>query len=448
MKSTNLILMSLGLIAWPIASAFSQEEQPVLEEITVTAQKRQQSAQDIPISVTTLSGDDLQQFGMQTANDVADYSPGLMISPVFGVGNIPNIAIRGVGLNDFRDYHESPSAVYVDEVYKAALASLDFSLFDVDRVEVLKGPQGTLFGRNATGGLIQYVTKRPTDETEGYARLTGGSFGTMKAEAAVGGGLSETVSGRISAIYHKNDGIQQNVNPAGVNANQTDMVAVRGQLNFELADSGSLLLSAETARNDNAGGNPYRYVPSFVGPDGLSDRDLANRDAVVGTSDLNDIAVSGGLRMNSDYSSGTARLEWGFENFDFVSITNAQNFKKDQVQDCDSAPDDFCFTLYDSETSQFSQELRIQGDNDKLQWDAGLYYFNLSTDGSQSLAGPIAGFFIAPGTNATKTSFDTETTSWAAFGQVAYQLTDAVTFIGGLRYTDDSKGHDAGLPAN
>ena len=438
MKSFNVFMLSLGLITVPAVSAWGQAGE-TLDEVTVTAQKRQQSAQDIPVTVTVISGEDLLQLGIESSNDIADYTPGLTISPVFGVGNIPNISLRGVGLNDFRDYHESPSAIYVDEVYKAALASLDFQLFDVDRVEVLKGPQGTLFGRNATGGLVQYLTKRPTEETEGYARLSAGDFGEMKLEAAVGGGLSETVSGRISAIYHKNDGIQQNVNPAGVDANQTDLTAVRGQLNFDLADSGSLLLSIETASNDNPGGNPYRYVPSFVGPDGLSDRDLANRDDVVGTSDLNDINVSGGLGVKSDYTAGTARLEWGFDSFDFVSISNFQDFEKRQVQDCDSSPADFCFTLYNSNTKQFSQELRLQGENDKLQWDAGLYYFDLDTDGNQALSGPIAGFFIAPGTNSTSTSFDTTTTSWAVFGQVEYRVTDAVSLIGGLRYTDDEK---------
>jgi iron complex outermembrane receptor protein len=439
MKSFKVVWLALGLIVLPLPAALGQEGQAVLEEITVTAQKREQSAQDIPVSVTVLSGEDLLQLGIENSNGVADYTPGLTISPVFGVGNIPNIAIRGIGLNDFRDYHESPSAVYVDEVYKAALASLDFQLFDIDRVEVLKGPQGTLFGRNATGGLIQYVTKKPTDEAEGYARLGAGNFGDMKVEGAFGGPISDSISGRIAAIYHKNDGIQHNVNPVGEDANQTDLTAVRGQLKFKFADQGFLLFTGEAAKNDNPGGNPYRYVPSFVGTDGLSDRDLANRDVVVGTSDLNDINVSGGLKVDSDYKAGTARLEWGFDSFDFVSISNYQDFEKRQIQDCDSSPADFCFTLYDSNTKQFSQELRLQGDRDKLQWDAGLYYFNLKTDGLQSLAGPIAGFFIAPGTNSTTTSFDTETTSWAAFGQVAYSVSDRVTLIGGLRYTDDKK---------
>jgi iron complex outermembrane receptor protein len=440
MKSFNVLWLFLVLIVSPFAAALAQE-QGVLEEILVTAQKREQAIQDTPVAVTVLTGETLVKLGVESANDIAQYTPGLSIAPVQGVGNVPNIAIRGVGLNDFRDFNESPSAVYIDDVYKGALAGLDFALYDVDRVEVLKGPQGTLFGRNATGGLINYLTRRPTETLEGYARLSGGSFGDFKAEAAVSGPISDAVSGRLSAIYHTNDGVRQNVNPLGKDGDQIDLAAVRGQLDFQLSDSGSLLLSVETGKNDNAGGNPYRYAPALYGSDGSpvipTEIDKANRDVVIGTSDLNDINVSPGLKTNSDFKSGTARLDWSFGGPDLVSITNYQEFSKHQIQDCDSSPADFCFTDYTTKTKQFSQELRLQGEVDKLLWNTGLYYFDLSNKGGQSLFGPIAGYFIAPGTDSTTTTFDTTTKSWAAFGQLEYRVTEDVALIGGLRYTDN-----------
>lgn len=447
-------MLSASVLLGIAAEGVAQDT--TLEEIIVTAQKRAQSIQDTPIAVTVLSGEAIEKFGIESSNDIADYTPGLKISPVFGAGNIPNIAIRGVGLNDFRDYHESPSAVYVDEVYKAALASLDFQVFDIERVEVLKGPQGTLFGRNATGGLIQYVTRKPTDEVEGYARLGGGSLGEVKAEVAAGGPLGGIVSGRLAGIYHKNDGIHNNVNPDGKNANQTDLTAVRGQLRFGFSESVSLLLSVERASNDNDGGNPYRYAPSFIGADGLAVIDTPNRDIVVGTPDLNDINVSGGLALESEFTAGTARLEWGFDAFDLVFVTNYQDFRKEHIQqDCDSAPDVFCITEYESDTQQHSQELRLQADNDRFQWDLGVYYFSLDTAGRQTLTGPIAPLFF--GTPSGTTVFDTQTTSWAAFGQVAFQVSDTVTLTGGLRFTNDEKDMDqsfligvlpGGLPYN
>ena len=447
MKSLNILLLTTaGLAVLPNTATFAAEDTPVLEEITVTAQKREQSLQDTPIAVTVLSGDTLTKLGVQSANEIAQYTPGLSIAPVQGIGNVPNISIRGVGLNDFRDFNESPSAVYVDEVYKGALAGLDFALFDLERAEILKGPQGTLFGRNATGGLISYTTRKPTDELEGYATVGAGSFGDMKAEGAIGGAISDTVSGRFSAVYHTNDGVRNNVRPGGENGDQIDLAAMRGQLNFELSDDVSLLLSIESGKNDNAGGNPYRFAPSLVDDnDDLvipTEIDEANRDLVVGTSDLNDINTSPGLKTDTDFTSGSARLDWDFDSFSLVSITNFQDFSKHQIQDCDSGLDIYasfidCFTDYTTNVEQFSQEVRLQGGNETLQWNAGLYYFDLNNKGAQMLFGPIASALLAPGTDSTTTTFDTNTTSLAAFGQVEYRVTEDVALIGGLRYSDD-----------
>jgi iron complex outermembrane receptor protein len=448
-KSINVFWLSSGLVALPVAAAVAQEpeQKGQLEEVVVTAQKREQSAQDTPIAVTVLTGESLVQLGATSGNDVAQYTPGLAIAPVQGVGNIPNISIRGVGLNDFRDFNESPSAVYVDEVYKGALAGLDFALYDIDRVEVLRGPQGTMFGRNATGGLVSYMTRRPTDTMEGYARLSAGSYGDIRAEAAVGGPLSGAVSGRLAAVYHTNDGVRNNVNPAGKDGDQIDLAAARGQLDFKLSDAGSLLVTLETGRNDNSGGNPYRYAPALYDdgdppqPVVPTEIDKPNRDVVVGTSDLNDINVSAGLKTDTEFNSATARLGWNFGAVDLVSITNYQDFDKHQIQDCDSSPADACFTDYTTKVKQFSQELRLQGEIGRLLWNAGLYYFDLENKGAQALSGYIVPFLFDPTgqlvIDSTATTFDTTTTSWAVFGQLEYRITDAVALIGGLRYTDN-----------
>ena len=219
------------------------DEAAAIEAIVVTARRREESIQSIPIAVTAFSGDELRALGAQSSMDLARFTPGLQTAPVSGEGNIPNIAIRGVGQNDFRAYNESPSAVYVDEVYKGALASLDFQLFDLDRVEVLKGPQGTLFGRNATGGLIQYISKKPTSDTEGYTRLSFGSFNDLTIEAAIGSSLTDAVDARVSVVHHQHDGTERNLDPLGNDGNALDLTAERGQLAFALADGMSLLLT-------------------------------------------------------------------------------------------------------------------------------------------------------------------------------------------------------------
>ncbi|MCB1663729.1 MAG: TonB-dependent receptor, partial [Pseudomonadales bacterium] len=140
----------------------------VLEEVVVTAQKREQNLQDVSVAVTAFSGNALRELNMTNSVDIAGQTPGLNIGTPVGEGNNPSITLRGVGLNDFNDNNEGPIAVYRDEIYQSAMPGLTFQLFDMERVEVLRGPQGTLYGRNATGGLVHFISKKPTKEMEGY----------------------------------------------------------------------------------------------------------------------------------------------------------------------------------------------------------------------------------------------------------------------------------------
>jgi iron complex outermembrane receptor protein len=411
-----------------------------IEAIVVTARRREESIQSTPVDVTAFTGDELRTLGAESSMDLARFTPGLQTAPVSGEGNIPNIAIRGVGLNDFRAYNESPSAVYVDEVYKGALASLDFQLFDLDRVEVLKGPQGTLFGRNATGGLIQYISKKPTSDTEGYARLSFGSFNDLTLEAAIGSSLTDAVDARVSVVHHQHDGTERNLNPLGNDGNALDLTAERGQLAFALADGMSLLLAIEHGQNDDDGGNTYRYAASYLLPDSLAALEPSNSTrnaAVVGLSNVSDINVSPGPFLTTNSTSGTARFEWKGNSTTFASISNYQTFQMRQAGDCDSTPVDYCFTRFDSNTTQYSQELHLQGARQNIRWDMGVYYLSLNTNGIQELLGPFAQLIL--GAPSSYTAYQLDTKSWAGFGQIEYDLFPSLTLTGGLRYTDDSK---------
>ena len=237
----------------PIATATAQEqalpETAQLAEITVTAQKRAESVQDLPISVTAFTGEAMKELGVTSSMQLSAQTPGLQTAPVFGEGNIPIVSIRGVSMIDFSEHNESPSAVYVDEFYKANLSGLDFQLFDLERAEVLRGPQGTLFGRNATGGLVQYITVKPSQETDGYVDVTAGEYGKFVTEGAIGGGLTDTIAGRLSVIYSKHDGFNdQNDFPGRKDGNALDMWGVRGQLAFNPNDNLSILASVQAGR--------------------------------------------------------------------------------------------------------------------------------------------------------------------------------------------------------
>src|SRR6202023_3918591 len=186
------------VLAGTTLSANSQQATPsgALEEIVVTAQKREQNSQDVGISISAISGADLNSLGAVTATDITKSMPAVVLTQPNGPSSF-SLAIRGVTQNDFADHQESPAAIYVDDVYVSQMAGLAFSLFDVERVEVLWGPQGTLFARNAPGGLAHFISHRPTDETGGYLDVSFGERNLTRVEGAFGGALGEGIDGRI-----------------------------------------------------------------------------------------------------------------------------------------------------------------------------------------------------------------------------------------------------------
>ncbi len=261
-----------------ILAAGSAQSQ-VLEEVVVTAQKREQSLQDVGIAITAFTGDQLRALGVEESFDVALFSPGVHISGNLA-GQNTQFTIRGVTQNDFNDIVEAPNAVYLDDGYIAVAQAQTFAVFDVDRVEILKGPQGTLFGRNATGGLIHYLSRKPSfDETEGFLDVTYGMFDSnadadqIRLEGAIGGPLSDRVAGRAAFMYNTNDGYLNNLYPlgapaggpgsappgvgAGADMGDAETLALRGTLDFQISDSLLFRVSANYAESDVATG-PYQ----------------------------------------------------------------------------------------------------------------------------------------------------------------------------------------------
>ena len=220
----------------------------VIEEIVVTAQKREQNAQDVGIAISALTGEQMRQLGYGSAQQVTAMAPGVQTVQPNGEANYA-IAMRGVASSDFTTNVESPVAVYLDEVYISQMSGTGFMLFDMERVEMLRGPQGTLYGRNATGGLAHFVTVKPSQEASGYGQFTVGRYDQIKFEGAVGGPLSDTVSARLSLSTHNNDGYVKN-RLLDKRLNNADDSAVRGQLLFEPTDSFSLLFNARRSEQD------------------------------------------------------------------------------------------------------------------------------------------------------------------------------------------------------
>lgn len=288
-----------ALAATSLAPVAAQQTDSALEEVFVTAQKREELLSDVGIAITAFTGDQMRALNVERSFDIARFTPGVHISGNLA-GQNTQFSIRGVTQNDFNDIIESPNAVYLDEGYIAIAQAHTFAVFDIDRVEILKGPQGTLFGRNATGGLVHYHSRKPSfDGLEGFIDVTLGQFDSPnnadhgRVEAAFGGPFSETVAGRIAVYYNKHDGYLENIYPlgefgagtfgggtgnspgvgAGADMGDDDTQAARGTLLFQPSDETAVTLSFNWADTEVATG-PYQSKPTigvFDGVDGIGE---------------------------------------------------------------------------------------------------------------------------------------------------------------------------------
>ena len=417
----------------------------VLEEVMVTATKREQSSQDVGIAITAFTGDQMEKLGFENAQQVTAMAPGVHTIQPNGEANYA-IAIRGVANSDFTTNVESPVALYVDEVYISQMSGAGFMLFDMERVEILRGPQGTLFGRNATGGLVHYITQKPREGFDGYLKGTVGDYDQYKVEGAIGGG-SETLSARLSGSYHENDGYITNRLDRGTKLNNADDLAVRGQLLWNPTEDLEVLFNARYSEQDIDTGffenvssirsgeltpNEFNPVLEYIDNDG---------DVYTGDYDdpgFNDLETEG-------YS---ATLKWDFDAFRLTSITDTSSVDREYIEDSDASPAPVFNFFLVTDAEQFSQEIRLDGEAEAFRWVTGFYYLDLDIDDQN---GAITDPFIAPvyeeigiertpGSEAgLNNAYTSELESWSVFGQVDIPLGDDLTLIVGGRYIVDEK---------
>lgn len=366
----------------------------VLEEITVTAQKREQDLSDVGISITALSGKQLKDLGLTNTAQLDDHVPGLMITD-YGSGVTTQYTIRGSSQLDFADHHEPPVAVYMDGAYNSYVAGVGYHFFDVERVEVLRGPQGTLFGRNATGGLVHLISARPTREPEGYVEVTGGEYEQIRTEAAVSGPLGETIAGRLSFSYEDTDGYQEN--RIGDDLNDVNNISLRAQLLFEPSEDVSIHINGRWSEDDTNGqGYSIRSgltdiggIPGLPGDGLVHEGTSAQQDAfcanffgppfplVPGATDCfgytepdnddNSIAIDEEGFYKREHYGITGTLEWEIgNNMRLVSITDWQDFDKNYLEDTDGTPAPLFTFPQVMDSNQISQELQLHGETEQL----------------------------------------------------------------------------------
>lgn len=490
------VLSGFGNIA--MAAETAGEEPTLMGDIVVTAQKREQNLQDVGMAITAMGGDQLRTLGFVDSTDIAKMSSNVSISGSYG-GQMSQFTIRGVTQNDFNDHVESVIAIYVDNAYVAMQQGQAFGMFDLERVEALKGPQGTLFGRNATGGLVHFITKRPTREFEGYIDATYGAYDNIRLEGALSGPLSDTIRARLSGMFERYDGYIKNRYPeetfvpdalqsalhsvtlpgagadlGGVKYNWS----VRGQVEADLTDNAVLLVSGFYNKSAASTG-PYQQIPTVtiydaagthvntihasptetceaiqggVCVNGLFDHDANAVRERPGADFFGYLDPDGsGRTTSSDYAFDDVNV---FETYGFTgnltldlgdttltSISDYKHFAKDFSLDLEAGPVNQFFWHGISSEETFSQELRLNGKSGPLNWVAGAYFLSIDNHSVHGIGAlPDSAFPIASWDQPRIANLKSK--SYSLFGQLEYDVTDTVALIGGLRASREKKNYD------
>ncbi len=445
--------------------------QAALEEVVVTAQKREESMQDIPVAISALGESALAQSGFDGVQDLSYMVPSLQFG---NFGPVAFLNIRGIGSADPFAGSDPGVAMHLDGVYIGRPVGSIFSAFDTERVEVLRGPQGTLYGRNATGGSVNLITKKPEGEFGGGFEATIGNYNLNRVRGMLNIPISDSVRARVVAFNEDRDGYTDNTFEGGTEANDLDSYGIRAHLSVDISDTASLLLSATHIDIGGVGSQQEQRDPYATGPlnppINLVGGDVpplaagipaslavyTNADGSAPVNDFRPFAEGKNSPESTDnqFTLLSATFDMDFENFSIKSITGYSESEYLTIQDGDSTTADNYLHIPEEKAEQFSQEIQIISNSDSaLRWIGGLYYFEEDATRITTLEGPRmdallelfrnADFsFGGPGFNEDyvfRVGGDVETTSFAVFGQATYDVSEKLAVTVGLRYTDDEK---------
>jgi iron complex outermembrane recepter protein len=443
--ATAAAVLTVGIVSPALAQDEAAKDDGGLNEIIVTATKREQNLSDVGVSVTSVGGEELSRSGITDSLSITAAVPNLVNASIFGPGTNTNFSIRGVAQNDFNDGTESPIATYVDDVYLVPTGAGSFPLYDMERVEVLRGPQGTLFGRNSTGGLIHFITAKPGDELYASVSASYGSFNEHIFTGVVNVPMSDMVDLRLSARYQNNSGYVKHITGNQPKGGQLETYSVRGQVMLKPSSALTSLFkfsyekaSGETSRvfHDPVGidavtGGQFLLAPDQdfygTGP-GLSTFGLPR----VGSPNTSDHGSPQGLKAGR---SMTFQNTTNWEITDQITLTSVSainRYKRNTLEDCDGTQAEVCMSHYNNSARQFTQELRAFGDMGALRWTIGGYY--LQQRSSQNLIVPL--FFRAVG---LAVDVDNKAKGYAAFANIEYDVSPQLTIIAGIRGARDVK---------
>jgi iron complex outermembrane receptor protein len=391
-----------------------------LEEIVVTAQRRAENVQDVPISITAFTNSRLRELGVQETRDLPLVTPGLVISQIGSA----QVTLRGVSTSNLNLSGDPGVGVYIDDIYIARASAAFQNFFDQDRVEVLRGPQGTLFGRNTPGGVISIFSPDPEPELNGFLTATVGNESLRRAEGAVGGALGdERLSGRIAAVVEERDGWLDNLFD-GRDVDDKDLFGVRGSLKYQPSDGFAATLRVDYGEDKGTGSVFKAFTPglaNFIGGTSPFDQEFAINADEPFTKDTENRGAS--LRMDWNFSPG----------WTLTSITGYREHETADTGDLDDTELSTAFFENYGYSETLQQEVQLTSDTIAgLTWISGVFAW--WEDANASLDFPFPVFGIRP-----LTLSEIDTFSIAAFAQGTYSVSDRLRLTAGVRYTRDDK---------
>ncbi len=476
--------MLLALILVAPLSAFAQDTS-FIEEIIVTAQKREQSAQDVGIVISAFDGKALREAGIDQPQDLYKLVTNVSLQNIGG-GGIPIVIVRGIGLQSLRINDSPTTAFYVDEVYQPSVASAEWTMFDLERVEILKGPQGGLYGRNALGGAIQIISAKPDLDAgpHGYVQLGYDEYSRFELEGATEFGLSKTVALRVAGRWVEGSDAAYRDITLNENRGEEDRYAVRAMLRYAPSTSFDLLLKLHGGQDDSqlpplrpmgiyadigtgdalgAPGVSLGFLNGVLGL-GLGDPLCASVRAGQGMDTASCADISGVTQedygIDSDRFTGPSgfpgfrETDWGgvsvnmrFDvgGYTLQSISAFDTIDYRRVVDFDGTPLTHQHIDYGTEIDAISQELRLFNDTSSVSWVLGFSYGEDDLEESSLL---VANDGVLPllfsGGVFSPQQYLQETTAYALFGHFEWAVSNSVNFVGELRYTDAEKKFSGG----
>jgi iron complex outermembrane recepter protein len=411
-----------------VAAGVAHAQTAPLEEVVVTAQKRAGNLQDTPIAISAVTGDAIEKLNIDDIGAIAAANPSLVYSEA---GGEAQLYIRGIGSNIFNIGADQSVATHIDGVYTGR-ANMGLTQFlDIDRVEILRGPQGTLYGRNATGGAINIISRAPTDEFEGYVSGLVGSFDRIDVRGAVSGPITENLSGRLAVRRLKDDGYTEDLDPQGGDkVDDNDLAALRGSLRWK-SDALTATLIAEHSEFQN--GNTSIFPIDNTG--------LAESLGAKPNRDIHKTYNNTPSFHEWETGGVTGILDWTLTDTTNLNLTvGYRDWDSDFLFNTDGTEIEITRTTLSYESEQLSAELRLSGESGWGRWLVGAYWFDEDKYGALGL---VRSGFTPPAVLVPRSFIfraDGTGEATALFGQVDFKLADTWTLSAGLRYSDEKKG--------